>query len=245
MTFIPTEGVNFTRNSQLWNPQSANHPAGTAPWAVRCDGALDCFQVRRADQWAPDVGRAVPKNRSEFGSVTKFAYDTDIWISYAVRIPRVFQELPDDFMMIGQLHQTDNAGNFGASPPLAVQYQTHALNIYTRFNNENPRVDDGPQITQYRGDFRQGTWTRLVFDIIYSESPTGGKLIAWRDGTQIINQTGIGLGYTDTVGPSWKYGIYRDQTTQIADAHYANMELSTASLLRRVAHPLRIPGLSN
>lgn len=231
----PTSGQKVTLAGRSWVVQS---PDKTYSMAVDPDPAPNYLRVemRQDDKWLAGDGRA----RCELNSApTAMPWNVPVWASYSFRQTGT---LPDSWTIINQWHQRpDSADMQGKSPCMAVQFVSGDIKIYTR-------GDPAPATTTVRSstdrfrrawDDTEHGWHHLVLNPTFHWS--NGSLRAWLDGQQIVNVSGISLGYNDPYGPSPKLGIYRQNAAATTVIQFANVELGTTSLSDRIAHPLPVP----
>ncbi|WP_221392205.1 heparin lyase I family protein [Dyadobacter sp. NIV53] len=195
------------------------------------------FQLNSGDQWSSDAGK--DKERSELYSLTKMPFDQDVWLSYAVRVAPG-APVSSAFCHLGQFHATEDSGEVASVPVLTFRFKgENALQITTCANTEKIAKVNTTGVIRYNGTLQRGVWVRNVMRIRFS--PTNGQLQWWENGVEKLNLSGVGIGNNDTVGPYWKFGIYRTRSVETLIAEYANMELSTTtSLISRVTEPLLI-----
>lgn len=197
--------------------------------------------MRSGDEWPNDAGRS--RNRSEFSGSFKWPFDTDVWLSFAFRIPSASVLSGQTIYGAGQLHATEDAGDISNGPIFAHRFEGETLKVVTRSNTAQPTPQlTGVPTTRWTasGPLARDTWIRFVYQIQVSQSG-GGFLRGWMDGVEHIAAASIPIGYNDTTGPYWKYGIYRVASSSLTVLDYCNVEVSTSSLLGRVANPLALP----
>lgn len=187
--------------------------------------SLERFEVRVGDQW-----HGLSTERSEL-SGPSLAYDTDIWISFALKV------LPGtdyaSWNVIGQIH-----GTSGTSPLLAHELENGVFNIKTRHDRSGYTATTRHSFTYVRGQRY-----RFVHHIRLSKTGDG-RLETWKDGVKIIDVTAP-IGYNLPGSPYWKHGLYRSgSATQTIAIEWDNVEVQMGgSLLSRVATPLADPRL--
>jgi hypothetical protein len=88
--------------------------------------------------------------------------------------------------------------------------------------------------------FPKDTWQNIVVRIKFD--PNGqGRLTFWLNGSQKYDSGPIPLGYNDTQGPYFKYGLYRGASDLTTVGQFANVEVGTASLSGRITNPKPLP----
>ena len=198
------------------------------------------FEIRAGERWSGDA----ISERSELGALDTWPMEQDIWLSYSVMV-EPGPPVSSNFLVIGQFHNTPDAGEYSPSPPFEVNISsaTQALEIRTRGSAENPLTSNPVATIHYIDpDFSRGKWYDFV--VRFRSSYAGnGQLQVWRDGLQIINASGLVNGYNDAVGPYLKFGAYRGPTAngETFAVQYANVEVGLSSLLSRVSRPLYRP----
>jgi hypothetical protein len=229
--------VTFERAGAKYRIESAEKD-----WSFTPARNVDRFEVRNGDKW---VNEAVvnPSNRTELryagvaGGPSYLPFSTDVWLSYALRIEE--GDPINGWALFGQFHATGDAGDGRLSPVWALEVVGTTMHVRTRSSTLDPTTAAQTNIVQHTSQFLRGQWYRFVARLRF-EKGTGGYMQLWKDGVQIFNSP-LKMGYNDSSGPYWKYGIYRQESTSTLIASYANVEIGTASLLDRVSNPLPLP----
>lgn len=201
------------------------------------------MQVKNGDRWSGDIKTMRSRERSElYLKSANLPFDQDVWISFAIKIePGDALNLSDnDFCIIGQFHASEDAEDVSSAPILGLRMEgADTIRLYTCSTTENPHRVGPPIVPRAFSRFTRGIWHRIVLRAKFS--PTNADLQWWKNGEELVNLTGIGMGFPDKIGPYWKFGVYRSTMRQTLAVQYANMELSyTTSLLPRVKQPLII-----
>ena len=68
-------------------------------------------------------------------------------------------------------------------------------------------TDETYNIGSADGDI--GTWVQWKVQVYLSYQAAAGWIKIWKDGTLVVNASGLETGYNDDVGPYWKFGIYK------------------------------------
>lgn len=212
------------------------------PWSLRKQGSYLRFEVRNGDIWLRGNSQ-----RSEVRNYSTYPFNTDIWISMAIRINGGVPQVDGNalhYFVIGQMHSTSNAnpGDIAAlSPPWSQRIdQNGNFVVEARTSTANPITANPVPDTLYTlTDLPRDTWVRMVHRIVFSNSG-GGHLQSWRDGSQIYDEDAA-IGYNQPDAGYFKYGIYRWPTTPTGIVEYANVEVGTADLSSRVTSPLPLP----
>lgn len=224
----PRRIFNGSRYVRLGRRYSAQN-SGRYSTALRC-GNQDVSEVTHSDRPVGDPKRV---DRSELSGWRSWPYDRDVWVSYNMKIQRLART--PDWVVLGQFHAVPDPGERSAVPPLAFYMSNGALQLATRGNPD--LITSRPStVVQWTGKrFRLHVWHRVVLRIRFSRTGLG-HLSAWIDG-KLVTSVDTPLGYNDTVGPYWKYGIYRGTARSVAQVRYAGMEIGLHSLQDRVLHP--------
>ena len=201
------------------------------------------LQVKPGDRWIGDNKGTKSRERSElYLKNGDLPFNQDTWLSFSIKIdPGEALDLSAvDFCYIGQFHASEDAQDTNSAPVLGLRLEgTDTIKLYTCSTTDNPHTVSPPAVPRAASNFTRGIWHRIVIRARFS--PTNGELQWWKNGKELINITGIGMGFPDKVGPYWKFGIYRSAMPQTVAVEYANMELSyTSSLISRVSQPLII-----
>ena len=199
------------------------------PWSHEHRADYDRFEVRPGDRWSRDK---VGVERSELRDVRNWPFSTDVWVAYSMRVPTT-SSTAAPWTVVGQFHGTEDVGDGARSPMLAVDIGLDRLRITTRSDAAPSTVHNPREVERYRAKLDKGHWHSFVFRLRFARSGDG-YLAAWMDGISIIPGEAIPLGYNDAIGPYWKYGVYRPAAQGVTTVEYANMEVSTTSLERRV-----------
>jgi hypothetical protein len=205
------------------------------------------FEVRSGESWASDP--AGTRNRSELKGATNWRFGDDIWFSYLMRV-RAGAAIASSFNILGQFHSLADDGSDPAygtdedlSPPFAINLMptTEVVRIIRRYSTVDPStVASVTQVNEYdTAQIVRDYWYPVVGNIQFATGGTG-KLKIWWDGSLVVNQTGINIGFHDKTGPYWKFGIYRAESTETLVVDYANFEMGLTDLSARVGAPLPI-----
>lgn len=230
-------GVNFSRVTQ--GNLDATPLCARTPHSLQIRARTHRFELRDGD-----VGRSadVANNRCELVNEQYLSTrGSDFWVSYQMMI-EPGDPITGAFAIMGQMHQSPDAGDVSVEPVFSMTITEGRLRIVTRYD-ANPTQSVGTPPTQVRydaSDIVRGQWNAFVVRHRFDWNGAG-ELDVWRNGVKIVSLTGIQYGYNDQKGPYWQYGIYRQKAPETLTAVYANMEVSTASLIDRVANPLPLP----
>jgi len=200
-------------------------------------------QVNSGDRWSGDANSTKPKERSEFYQKNaNLPYNQDVWVSYSIRIlPGKPLDLDSgEICFIGQFHASEDDRDVSSSPVLGLRLQgADTLAIHTCSTTDNPHRENPKTVLRGTTQLERDEWHRIVMRVRFS--PTKGQLQFWKNGKELINLSGIGIGYPDSTGPYWKFGIYRNAIPVSLAIEFANMEITkSSSLYSRVSKPLVI-----
>jgi hypothetical protein len=249
---MPTYGSPLTYNQALsFNGRTfhaqCSYGGGADAYAFTRYTAPDGRWFGRAEVRANDPGistdAAAGRDRSELQDQAKLARGAHWWLSVSFKIATT--ETPTgDYQDLLQVHGTANAGQSGGSPLFALEWKTatEALQFRRRWNPTGLDADytDEPIMWADSGPADRNRFYNLVVEIVEGWS-NDGLCNVWLDGVQVVNLSGINIGYNDVIGPYWKLGIYRGgSATDTLAVEYANPEIKDdgTSLFARVAAPI-------
>jgi Ca2+-binding RTX toxin-like protein len=194
--------------------------AGKA-WSYQSDGNKMRFELHPGDHWQNDTS---PVERSEIGSSKKLEFGQTYTINYKFMI-EPGQPNTAGWLVIGQLHATEDPEDLGTSPPFEITLVKERMEINVRWS-DNPIISSHIAPTHVYTDtqnIERGRWYDIKITVKFD--PFGeGLLNVWRDGVQVVHYTG-GLGYNDQVGPYWKHGVYRKPSAETIVANYSDFSL--------------------
>src|SRR3954449_5422398 len=91
--------------------------SGNKPWSfVSPDNNLFRFELRPGDHWFNDPSNIA---RAEIAGLTQYAYGTPVDVSYSFMVEPGARNTAA-WLVVGQLHQVDYAGETPAPPPVAI-----------------------------------------------------------------------------------------------------------------------------
>ncbi|WP_221391321.1 heparin lyase I family protein [Dyadobacter sp. NIV53] len=242
-TLFPSDYVNagFTSTkltifSNTYRVQSPDK-SWSVNYAKNKTSQIHRFQLRSGDQWASDAGK--DKERAELYSLDKMPFSQDVWLSYAVRVAEG-PAVTSKFCHLGQFHATEDQNEVASVPVLTFRFNGNDdLSVTTCANTAKIATTNTSGVVRYTGKLKRGIWVRNVLRIRFHH--TNGQVEWWENGVKKLDLSGVGIGNNDTVGPYWKYGLYRTKSPETLTVEYANMELSTTTSLRsRIESPLLI-----
>ncbi|QRQ99456.1 phage head spike fiber domain-containing protein [Dyadobacter sandarakinus] len=223
--------------------QSPNKPYSMHR-AINKTSPIFRVQIQAGDLWQGDATNPKKKERCEmYMKNAALPFDQDVWFSYAIRIE---EGAPLDLSAVewcylNQVHATEDPGEMSTGPVLGVRLEgADTISVYTASTLENPIKTAPTYIRRGSVTLARGVWHRIVYRARFSPYNTG-QLQFWADGKEIINVSGIGIGYVDKLGPYFKFGIYRSATSPTLAVEFANVECEyKKSLSSRIANPLPI-----
>jgi hypothetical protein len=221
----------YLRDGRSFTTQSPNKPH-----SIVLTDQFDRFELRQGDEWSGD--KAGTKNRAELSNDTeKVPWDTDIWLSFAVRLPAaaVLKSSAGDGTLINQFVPA------GGTNDLCFRIHSGSPEELVISSRSNPLS----QVVFYTGPgLERDVWEHFVVKVRFVQDNTG-TLDVWRNGVHIVNLTGLVIGNPQgapgPTGPYLKYGLYRNASTEHTMIDYANLELGTTDLSARIASPLATP----
>lgn len=181
---------------------STNYGAQTAnrPYSLGTTGDNLRFEVRSGDVWSVDTAN---KERSEIAMRDKLGFGTTYEISYKMTIEPGAANTAD-WLLLGQVHQTEDANDLGVSPPFAIQMVGEKMQIVVRSTNDRVTTTFPTTTVLYTdtADIERGH----VYDmkLVLKFDPAGnGYVQVVRDGVVLVTYNGP-VGYNDAVGGYWK-----------------------------------------
>ncbi|MET0529188.1 MAG: heparin lyase I family protein [Microvirga sp.] len=197
--------------------QSAN-----TSWDYETDGNRMRFEVRSGDHWQNDRSGV---ERSEIASYKKLAIGQTYTISYKFMV-EPGQPNTADWLVLGQLHSTEDSYDSGVSPPSGINLIGERMEIHVRWSTPaQTNWDNVKTRSLYTDthDIQRGHWYDIKMTVKFD--PFGnGILDVWRDGVQLVNYRGP-LGYNDQIGPYWKHGVYREASPESMAVNYSDFSL--------------------
>lgn len=194
--------------------------------SVNGDGTAYRFEVAPRDICLAIDGPAAVVERCELSCLTKLVPLTTYRVSYSLLIDLPYGA-PSNWVVIGQLHQTEDPADKGISPLFAREITLdRRLSYVRRTSRSDPNAGNLP--ANYSPvEPRWGSWVRVVEHHRIDPLTSAGIHRVWHDGTQVLDYSGP-TGYVDAAGPYYKPGIYRaaDPLTTLA-VQVANFDLRT------------------
>lgn len=185
------------------------------------------FEVQPGDAWKGDQRN--PAWRAELSGAKIYPYDQDVWFAFDQTL--VVEGKFDAWQLIvGQFHQTRGPG----PAPLVLSWNrgsmevgaAHGDGVAPPIYEKLAVLPDWPLRTEHHivGRFRPGL-------------AGAGSVSLWVDGRQVVDATGLTIGYAGDPGVYFKFGAYEKPptATQRVVVTYRNVQVSTESLIDLVA----------
>ena len=168
---------------------------------------------RRSSRAAPDGGKHSARYEVRDGDVPNFGGNErsenqgptvvhggdEIYWEFWVRFGDTTFPNPTSWFVAEQFH----AASSTASPPIAINVQTNGV---VNLGNNNDAV------THAIGTTDPGVWHKYVVHAKLTGSASTGWVEVWRDGSKVLNQTGMALLIPGDLTGYIKEGLYRDAT---------------------------------
>jgi hypothetical protein len=223
-------------NGTAWTLQSPGLDYNAAVGTTRAR-----FELRLWNRRAGDVRAGTGVERCEMAHPRQ-PLGVDIWTAFSVRFTGTIDASPTKYAIFCQFHQAPETGESGKVPVLAFRLRAGNLLISTTGDASETTTVEPPTTDRYTAPWQEGgQWQHFVIRSKFHHET--GELDVWRNGTQIIAETGIVMGFNDTANgstPTPKVGLYRSSTEHRQIVEMANVEIGTTSLLDRVTNPLPI-----
>lgn len=201
------------------------------------------------------------KERAElYHKDVSFPFETDIWIAYSMFVEPgsdIVYRNPAYSCNLGQWHQASSS-SMGGSPyfSLTISNQGDMAVVARKLVSPQPNQP----IPQDTWTITRNAWHDVVIKANFSRTQGQSTLTIWvDDDKEKVNLTGLTMGDTAASNAGyWKFGIYRtaadtgpdpedpflpngdvDDRTNLS-VRYANVEVSTSSLLSRVSVALAL-----
>lgn len=160
------------------------------------------------------------------GFHSKEPTESDLWLSMDLMV-EPGSSVTSRWTALGQLHPSEDPGQLGPSPAWAQELNSgDVFRIVVRAKSETPlRSSPAPKVLFVDAQFKRGQTYHFVYRIRYSQ--TEGAVDAWRDGVRIVRYSGP-VGYINSQGPYFKFGIYREPAAETLVVHYGNLRFGSA-----------------
>lgn len=203
------------------------------PWSLHSSWTDLRFEIRSGDVAAWDAAHQHSAERTEVSnSSVKEPVDQDIWFSFGMLI-EPGDPITSPWVVVGQLHPSEDPGDISPSPAWAQEFDANdEFRIVIRTNSQKP-ITSSPAPTvlwSSRGPgntFQRGRTYRFVYHLVHSQ--TNGRLETWRDGVKIVDYSGP-IGFINSQGPWFKFGIYRAPAPETLAVHYYGIQMGGAEL---------------
>jgi len=181
--------------------QIARHPGGQS---IR-------FELRGGEAWNRPSD---PSFRSEIDTDDYVAIGSTQWYGFSLYIPTDFPT-ENNRCVIGQWHNKAKAqiGEADKSPAVAQRFRNGRFYVTVRHTAQRivAAPDQVPEETVFETkDLRLGEWNDFVYQVKWS-CHKDGLINGWMNNKRIIQYRGP-VGYNDEIGPTFKFGLYRDGT---------------------------------
>jgi hypothetical protein len=240
----PTPIPNFQTINYSFTPaiEENNYILSTAEnsWNIQRNAQDNdfLFEVRSGDKWATDASLSRPYERAEISKVETANFGETYWVAYDFKL--LGAPTNAQWLYLGQWHATPDPDDVTAQPIYKLELVDTGWRIRTYGTTQDPLVDTVNPTTHYQsGPFNLNQWYRFVARFIFS--PTAAELSVWLNENQIVNATNFPMGYQDVVGPYWKVGIYRYETTETFKVRVANLSVGKTDLSGRITSPPPLP----
>ncbi len=180
------------------------------------------FEVQPGDHWAHDPAGI---ERDEIAGTTQYAYGTPVDVSYGFMIePGAANTAP--WLVVGQLHQVDYAGEVTTSPPVAIAMIGEKMAVQIGWT-DSAGVNHSGYIYVSPTDITRGQYYNI--NIAANFNPAGGgQLVVTCNGQLLARYTGP-LGIAGHTGVFWKEGIYEAASTETLAVDYKNLSITSGS----------------
>jgi hypothetical protein len=191
-------------DGRAWRLQSSG-----ASWSARSDGESGYrFEIRSGDRWLKDARMRKSVERTELSDFDRMPYGKDIWLAFTMEVAPG-KPSTSDWVNLGQLHGTADAGEPSVSPPWVQRLLPNdVFRVEVRHSQEDPIKAPPSRVAIFEDrQLQRGRPYRFVYHFRISTGPDGMARL-WRDGRLVADYHGP-LGYPDRRGPYFKFGIYR------------------------------------
>lgn len=181
----------------------ARHPAGHS---IR-------FELRNGEAWNRPSD---PSFRAEIDTDDYVAIGSVQWYGFSLYVPRDFPS-EDNRCVMGQWHNKAKAqiGEADKSPAVAQRFRKGRFYVTVRHSDQRVVTDPDAVAEKVVFETRElplGKWNDFVYQIKWSFRQDG-FINAWLNRRRIIAYRGP-VGYNDEIGPTFKFGLYRDDSAK-------------------------------
>jgi hypothetical protein len=197
--------------AQKWDAPFTTPTSFTAPTPTDL-----IVQLKSGDVSAWDKAHDHIAERAEVdGYSYPQAFGVDFWLETDLMI-EPGDPVTSEWCVLGQLHPM----NVQASPAWAQEFD--AGDVFKIVVRNDPNK---PQYIFEDAHMERGQNYHFLYHFRYGPK---GCCNVWRDGIEIVKYADT-LGYADTVGPYFKFGIYRDPSPETLVVHYKNLKIGPTS----------------
>jgi hypothetical protein len=178
------------------------------------------FEIRQGDQWEKTF-------RSEVSTGEFAPMGSTRWYKFSILLPKNFP-IENNRLVLAQwwAKTKTHLGEVNRSPILHLRFGDGVLTILLRrYPNRITRNDESYiQNNLYLSrEFPLGSWNTFVFQVRWQPDEFG-FIHAWLNGVQIIDYRGI-TENQDEVGPVFKFGLYRDDSSRTYVGYYSDVAM--------------------
>ncbi len=237
-------GAEISLLSRTYRAQSPDKPYSLSAVVDPDTPTHTRHELWKGDQWINDAENYDDdRQRCELRHVGYHPLETSIWFSRDLRVMADTWK-PGGFNILTQFIQNPPSGEAAGQNSLNFQIEDGIFEIYYRGDTKQVTKTRPRAITAYREDWRPrlGKWVPIVVNVRFSKARADGVLKVWLGGVQVVDLSGIVIGFNNDQGPYSKMGIYRSGWEDPIVVEWANPELTTTgSLADRIANPLPTP----
>ncbi len=231
---------------QTYRAQSPDKPHSLAGVIDPNTPTYTRHELREGDQWINDATNYTDnRQRCEVRHVGVFLpLEKDIWVARSLRVTASTWKL-NGYNILTQFIQDPPPGEAAGQNSLNLQIENGIFEIFYRGDTAAVTEVRPNAITAFTRDWTPhiGKWVAVVIHVRFSKATANGVLRVWLDGTQVVNLSGIVIGFNNDQGPYSKMGIYRSGWTDPIVVEWANPEIAFTggSLSGRITSPLPTP----
>jgi hypothetical protein len=171
------------------------------------------FELRKGDVWHYRTDHTEGSFRSEMSTDDYVSISSVQWYGFSFFIPTNFPQ-EDTRLVIGQWWAKNKKwlDEPGRPPPLCQDYENGRFTIVLRWSADRVVKESDPHRTVLYKSNRLplGKWNDFIYHVKWSYK-NDGFVEVWHNGERILNYRGP-VGYNDDIGPTFKFGLYRDES---------------------------------
>ena len=215
--------VCYTMNGWVLQAPSADYAVSLEGLGPRESKAYAFrFELRKGDCWVAGQEKSF---RSEINTDDYVSINSECWYGFSMMLPADFP-IEDNRLVIGQWWSKPKVaeGEPYRSPPLAQRFRKGKFHITLRHSSKRVMMNDSDAEDTTLYETKQlalGSWHDFVYQVRWSNS--SGLVNIWLDGKQVASYRGP-VGYDDDLGPTFKFGIYRDDSKETYVVNFANVK---------------------